>query len=68
MQSQQALQLRSQTAQHMPRIITSGKQEIAMIIKSQLQAGVPEENLYGLFQELGLEVYRSEYDDLNNHQ
>ena len=57
-----------QSVQQMPRIITSGKEQLIQIIKSQLQAGVPEHELIGLFQELGLEVYRDECDNLNNRQ
>ena len=57
--------------QQTPRIITSGKEELILLIDTLLRCDVPEQELNGLFQELGYETYRNESNrlnpDRNNH-
>ena len=64
MRSKQAL--RPKTQPKLP-YITSGREELTLLINSLRQSGVPEQELEGLFQELRHEIHRDEDENLNNH-
>ena len=55
-----------QPMQQLP-YITSGREELSLLINSLRQSGAPEQEIKGLLQELRHEIHRDEHDNLDNH-